>query len=72
MKSGTFASDGNAAPQPQGKHNFSHLARFASDVLLIADKYDALRPNLPQMTAQPTGWGYQGMNGMPGAYGYQR
>jgi len=24
------------------------------------------------LTAQPTGWGYQGMNGMPGGYGYQR
>ncbi|GBE79439.1 hypothetical protein SCP_0206380 [Sparassis crispa] len=35
-----------------------------------ADKYDALRPN-PLLTAQPTGWGYSGMNGYQNAYGYQ-
>ncbi|KAH9938301.1 uncharacterized protein B0H18DRAFT_1205565 [Fomitopsis serialis] len=36
-----------------------------------ADKYDALRP-APNLTMQPTGWGYQGANGgFTGGYGYQ-
>lgn len=37
------------------------------------DKYNALRPNPSPLTAQPTGWGYQGMNGgaFTGGYGYQ-
>ncbi|KZT72493.1 hypothetical protein DAEQUDRAFT_762788 [Daedalea quercina L-15889] len=36
-----------------------------------ADKYDALRP-APNLTVQPTGWGYQGVNGgFTGGYGYQ-
>lgn len=37
-----------------------------------ADKYDALRPNPSPLTAQPTGWGYQGVNGgYAGGYGFQ-
>ncbi|THH29133.1 hypothetical protein EUX98_g5055 [Antrodiella citrinella] len=48
---------------------------FASDNNTLPQapgKYDALRSNTMPLTAQPTGWGYQGMNGMQGGYGYQR
>ncbi|CCM04043.1 uncharacterized protein FIBRA_06201 [Fibroporia radiculosa] len=51
---------------------------FASDNTSVpqsADKYDALRPAPSPLTAQPTGWGYQGMNvnggAFTGGYGYQ-
>ncbi|KAI0921699.1 hypothetical protein AcV7_008117 [Taiwanofungus camphoratus] len=39
-----------------------------------ADKYDALRTNPSPLTAQPTGWGFQGMNSgtFTGAYGFHR
>ncbi|OCH90954.1 hypothetical protein OBBRIDRAFT_776007 [Obba rivulosa] len=35
-----------------------------------ADQYNALRPNPSPLAAQPTGWGYQGMNGFQGGYGF--
>ncbi|TCD70400.1 cytoskeletal protein binding protein [Steccherinum ochraceum] len=71
-------------PQPQSPQNNTNPANifaamksgtFASDnsnAPQASDKYDALRPNPMPLTAQSTGWGYQGMNGMPGGYGYQR